>query len=237
MHVLLLRAAPLLVGRGVVALRSLFGLLLFFRVLRTATLKPTIVSQVSSRRLLVFLRRTSAFDRIALGILVLYLIFRLFALAGMRLPFTGLLFFLSFISGIYFVVRLMPWVRNYLLWRLRNRLIVAYVLIAVVPVVLLLGMAGLAAYGLYLQLGAHLLHDALQERVSMVAGDGEAIASAIEDEANRGAAPHDDAILRRPEVEVLIAAAQREWPDVRVLAQSRTTPGWRGRRSRILRDH
>ena len=173
--------------------------------------------QLSPRRLIVFLRRTSAFDRIALSILVLYLIFRLFAVAGMRLPFTGLLFFLTFISVIYFVIRLMPWVRNYLLWRLRNRLIVAYILIAVVPVVLLLSMAGLAAYGLYLELGAHLLHDGLQERISMVAGDGEAIASAIEDETNRGISPHDEAILSRPEVEVLIAAAQREWPNIRVL--------------------
>jgi phosphoserine phosphatase RsbU/P len=175
------------------------------------------VPQLSPRRLSVFLRRTSAFDRVALSILVLYVIFRLFAFAGMRLPFTGLLFFLTFISVIYFVIRLMPWVRNYLLWRLRNRLIVAYILIAVVPVVLLLSMAGLAAYGLYLELGAHLLHDGLQERISMVAGDGEAIASAIEDEANRGISPHDEAILSRPEVAVLIAAAQREWPDIRVL--------------------
>ena len=46
---------------------------------------------------------------------------------------------------------------------------------------------------------------------------GEAIAGAIEDEINRGISPHDDAILRRPEVAVLIAAAQREWPDIRVL--------------------
>jgi len=123
---------------------------LFFRVSRIASIAPTIVPQLSPRRLIVFLRRTSAFDRIALSILVLYVIFRLFAFAGMRLPFSGLLFFLSFISVIYFVIRLMPWVRNYLLWRLRNRLIVAYILIAVVPVVLLLSMAGLAAYGLYL---------------------------------------------------------------------------------------
>lgn len=185
--------------------------------MRIASLKPTIVPQISSRRLLIFLRRTSVFDRVALGILVLYVMFRLFALAGMRLPFTGLLFFLSFISVIYFVVRFLPWVRNHLLWRLRNRLIVAYILIAVVPVVLLLSMAALGAYGIYLQLGAHLLHDGLQQRTNMVAGDGEAIASAIEDEVNRGASLYDDAVLARPEVAVLIAAAHREWPDVRVL--------------------
>jgi sigma-B regulation protein RsbU (phosphoserine phosphatase) len=175
------------------------------------------VPQLSPRRLLVFLRRLSALDRIAFSILILYVVFRLFALAGMHVPFTGLLFFLSFISVIYFFIRLMPWVRNHLLWRLRNRLIVAYILIAVVPVVLLLGMAGLAAYGLYLQLGAHLLHDDLRDRISIVAGNGRAIASAIEDEINRGAAPREEALLTRPEVASLIATAHREWPDVRVL--------------------
>ncbi|MGH9748239.1 MAG: PP2C family protein-serine/threonine phosphatase, partial [Candidatus Acidiferrales bacterium] len=75
----------------------------------------------------------------------------------------------------------------------------------------------LAAYGLYLQLGAHLLHDDLQERISMVAGEGESIASAVEEEANRGASPTDDATLARPGVAVLIAAAHREWPEIRVL--------------------
>jgi phosphoserine phosphatase RsbU/P len=174
------------------------------------------VPQLSPRRLWVFLRRTSALDRIALAILLLYAAFRLEELIGPRVPYTGLLFFLSFISVFYFIVRLMPWFRNQLLWRLRNRLIVAYVFIAVVPAVLLLTMAALAAYGLYLQLGAHLLHDDLQERISMVAGDGEAIASAIEEEANKGVQPNDEAILSRPEIAVLITAARREWPEIGV---------------------
>ena len=185
--------------------------------MRIANSAPTIVSRLSSRHFLIFLRRTSPLDRIGLGILLLYAIFRLLAFMGMRLPLTGLLFFLSFISVIYLAVRLLPWIRNHLLWRLRNRLIVAYILIAVVPVVLLLSMAALSAYGIYLQLGAHLLHDGLQQRVSMVAGDGEAIASAVEDEVNRGASPYDEAVLARPEVGVLISAARREWPDIRVL--------------------
>jgi sigma-B regulation protein RsbU (phosphoserine phosphatase) len=176
------------------------------------------VPQLSPRRLWVFLlRRTTPLDRTALAILLLYTLFRLVELFGPHLRFTGLFSLLSFISVIYFLVRLMPWFRNQLLWRLRNRLIVAYIFIAVVPVVLLLTMVSLAAYGLYLQLGAHLLHDDLQERIGMVAGDGEAIASAIEEEANKGVAPADEAILARPEIVVLIAAARREWPDVQVL--------------------
>ncbi len=171
---------------------------------------------MSPRRLWVFLRRTKPLDRVALTILLLYAICRLFELAGMRLPFTGILFLLSFASAIYFFVRFLPWFRNQLLWRLRNRLIVAYVFIAVVPVVLLLTMAAVASYGVYLQLGAHLLHDGLQDRISVVAGEAQAIAGAMQEEVNRGAAPDDEAMLSHPEVAVLIDSARREWPDLRV---------------------
>jgi len=174
------------------------------------------VPQLSPRRLTVFLRRTTIVDRIALAFLVLYAIFRLAGLLGAHLPFTGLLFFLSFISVIYFFFRLMPWFRNQLLWRLRNRLIVAYLFIAVVPVVLLLTMVGLAAYGLYLQLGAHLLHDDLQNRISIITGDADAIAGAIQDAINRGAAAGDESVLARPEVAALIQSVQSQWPEIRV---------------------
>ena len=175
------------------------------------------MNQILPRRLLVLLRRTKPLDRVALAILLLYLISRVCALGGMRLPFTGVLFLLSFISVIYFFVRLMPWFRNQLLWRLRNRLIVAYVFIAVVPVVLLLTMAAVAAYGLYLQLGAHLLHDGLQDRISVVTADADAIAGAMQEAVDHGAAPGDESMLTRPEVAMLTDAARREWPDIRVL--------------------
>ena len=44
-----------------------------------------------------------------------------------------------------------------LLWSLRNRLIVAYIFIAFVPIILLLVLAVLAAQIIYSQLGAYLL--------------------------------------------------------------------------------
>jgi sigma-B regulation protein RsbU (phosphoserine phosphatase) len=189
---------------------------MFRRSLRHFGVRHVTVTQFSPRRLWVFLRRTTVLDRIALAVVLLYLIGRLLAAAGMRLPFAGLLIFLTFLAVIYFFVRLMPWVRNQLLWRLRNRLIVAYILIAVVPVVLLLSMVGLAAYGLYLQFGAHLLHDDLQERVSVITGHADAIAGAIQEEVNHGAAPDDESILARPEVAALIQSVQSQWPEVRV---------------------
>ncbi len=134
------------------------------------------------RRLVVFLRRTSPLDRIALAILILYFLLRLARLAGLAFPHPALFAFLAIVCVIYFIGRLLPWVRGRLMWRLRNRLIVAYIFMAVVPVVLLLTMAGVASYLVYLQLGAHLLHDDLQDRVAMIRTDVESIASAVQQE-------------------------------------------------------
>jgi phosphoserine phosphatase RsbU/P len=166
----------------------------------------------------VFLRRTSLRDRIAFAVLVLYAIASLTAAHGITIPLSSLFGYFAFAATVYFCFRLLPWVRTHLLWRLRNRLIVAYVFIAVVPVVLLLTMAGLAAYGLYLQLGAHLLQDDLNERISMIAADADTIAGAIEDAVPRKAASLSEESLRAyPGVASVITAARVNWPELRVL--------------------
>ncbi|MGA7031105.1 MAG: SpoIIE family protein phosphatase, partial [Candidatus Acidiferrales bacterium] len=82
--------------------------------------------------------------------------------------------------------------------------------------ILLLSMVGLAAYGLYLQLGAHIFHDDLQARISTISADADALAGAVEQEAAMGASPTSEAILAKPGVANLIEAARREWPDFRV---------------------
>ncbi len=139
------------------------------------------------------------------------------AFIGRPLPLTGFVGFLGFLAAAYLLVRLIPWVRNTFMWTLRNRLIVAYVFIAVVPVILLLTMVGVGAYLLYLELGAHLLHDDLQERVSIIATQSESIANAIAHEADdAGASPSDESILQRPGVAESIMAAKTYWPDLRV---------------------
>lgn len=155
-------------------------------------------------------------DRIALAVILLYGAVRAIATFREPLPFSGFLGFLSFLAAVYLLVRLIPWFRTKFMWTLRNRLIVAYVFIAVVPVILLLCMAGLAAYGLYLQLGAHLFHEDLQSRISTISADADALAGAVEQEAAQGVSPNTEAILARPGIANLIEAARREWPDLRV---------------------
>jgi len=156
-------------------------------------------------------------DRIALAIVLLYAIFKIVEAFGRALPLTSLLGFLSFLCIFYFFVRMLPWVRTKLLWRLRYRLIAAYLFIAVVPLILLLTIAGVASYLLYLELGAHLLNDDLQERISIISVDADEIAGAIQQEAIKGVDPRSDSVLSRPAVSSLIATAGAEWPEIKLL--------------------
>jgi sigma-B regulation protein RsbU (phosphoserine phosphatase) len=130
--------------------------------------------------------------------------------------FSTLLGFLGFAAVVYFVLRLVPWVRKRVLWSLRNRLIVAYVFMAVVPVVLLVTMIAIATYLFYLQLGAHLLNDAVQARTGVIDTDADTIAGAIEREASHMGAPVGAEVLTRPIIAGLIADEQTEWPGLTV---------------------
>ena len=92
---------------------------------------------------------------------------------------TGFLEFLAAIAAVYLLFRLIGWSRARLLWSLRNRLIVAYLFIAVVPVLLLLSLALIAGEILYSQLGAYLLYQDLHRRVEMLEDSAEHMAAAI----------------------------------------------------------
>ena len=167
-------------------------------------------------RVRAFWRRVTPLDLIALAVIVLYFLTRFFRDLGISLPFSPLIGFLFLLSLIYFVFRLTPWVRNKLLWSLRNRLIVAYLFIAVVPVVLLLSMAGLASYLLYMQFGAHILHDDIDEKTNSIDVASLAVRAAIIDEAERKAAADPTALLGRPTVAAVIDAEARGLPGLRV---------------------
>jgi phosphoserine phosphatase RsbU/P len=178
--------------------------------------KPSSMTHFSPRRFWLFLRRTTPLDRIAFVLVVLYLAERIARFFGAQSRLSGLFGFLGFAAAVYFVIRLVRWVRARVLWSLRNRLIVAYVFMSVVPVLLLLAMIGVAALLFYLQIGAHLLHDALQERIHVISTDAETIAGAIEREASRNADTISVDVLSRPSVAGLISDAQASWPGLEV---------------------
>lgn len=93
----------------------------------------------------------------------------------------GLASFLKFfaiIATVYGLFRLAGWWRTRLLWSLRNRLIVAYLFIAVVPILLIVTLVVLAGQILYSQLGAYLLYDDIHQRIAMMADVTDHIAAA-----------------------------------------------------------
>jgi sigma-B regulation protein RsbU (phosphoserine phosphatase) len=179
-------------------------------------LKPAPMTHFPPRRLWLFLRRTTPLDRIAFAVFILYIAGRVARAFGAVSRLSTFLGFLAFAAVVYSVVRLVPWVRTRLLWSLRNRLIVAYLFMAVVPVVLLLSMIGIATYLFYLQLGAHLLNDAVQARTSVIDTDADTIAGAIEREASHTSAPVGADVLARPIIAGLVADEQTEWPGLTV---------------------
>ena len=174
------------------------------------------MNRFSSRRLTVFLRRLSPLDRIAVAIIALYIAIRVAEAASFHIPLSALIGFVAFLAVVYLVFRSLPWVRSELLWGLRNRLVVAYVFIAVVPVVLLLAMAGAGSYLAYLQLGAHLLRDHIDEQSARIKADADAISDEIVTEAAAGI-PLNASMLSRPEIDALIRTANEQFAGVQVL--------------------
>jgi phosphoserine phosphatase RsbU/P len=86
--------------------------------------------------------------------------------------------YLAVLAGSYLLIRFVGQWRSRLLWSLRNRLIVAYLFIAVVPILLLMTLGLLAARIFYSQLGAYLLNEDMQQRIEMIRDISEHIAIA-----------------------------------------------------------
>jgi sigma-B regulation protein RsbU (phosphoserine phosphatase) len=102
------------------------------------------------------------------------------AVLGVEGKFFDFLKYFAVISFLYLVFRVIAWGRSRLLWSLRNRLIVAYVFIALVPVLLIISFVVLAGNFLYSQLGAYLLYEDLHRRIGIMADIRDHIAAARE---------------------------------------------------------
>jgi len=101
-------------------------------------------------------------------------------LFGLHGGFFSFLKYLAVLASVFLLFRLIGWWRNRLLWSLRNRLIVAYLFIALVPILLIVTLVFLAGRILYSQLGAYLLHEDIHNRIEMIADISEHIAIAHE---------------------------------------------------------
>src|ERR1700694_500841 len=128
-----------------------------------------------SSSLKMFWRRLSGFDIVAL---VIFALGAVATSAELRGNIANFVKFLAVLCLFYLLFRFAGWWRTRLLWSLRNRLIVAYLFIAVVPILLILTLVVLAGQILYSQLGAYLLYDDIHRRIAMMADITEHIAAA-----------------------------------------------------------
>ena len=139
-----------------------------------------------SDQLLGFLRQRTFAEKILLVLVVQQIVYRAFEwFAGIALPLEGLLnlvfFVLAFLIGIKYLFRLF----RRTVWRLRNRLILAYVFIGVVPITLILVMNGLGLYILMGQVATYLMTAEFNRRNEVVRDCAYALAWHIADHLGR----------------------------------------------------
>ena len=103
--------------------------------------------------------------------------FRAAGAAATLAPWTS---FLGFVFLLLFTFLALRWFRNYIMWRLRNRLIVTYLFIGGVPVFLVLAMAVISAYFLMLQFATFLAVSEIQSQLQNLRRTNAAIAEQIE---------------------------------------------------------
>lgn len=180
---------------------------------------------LSIHRLRAFWRTTSLLDRVCSALVILCILAWTTPFGRFFAAIRGWVILVFLLSLGFLVVRFARWVRRRLLWSLRNRLIVAYVFIAVVPVVLLFVFAGVSAYMLYFQLGAHLLSDDLNERISNTASVADTLARTLQAESTRRIPASLPEVLAAPGVSALLASTRQYLPGLEVHTSSVETAG------------
>jgi len=177
---------------------------------------------------------TSRLGRFALYVAVLDLLFvvlqrvlYLFATtAGAGTALGGWINFLSVVLGIVGALLLLRWTRQHLLWRLRNRLLVTYVFVGVIPVALLLLMGSLATYILGGQFASYLAISDLQGEISSLSAVNSGITNDLARELREGRSLESAAPRMRGQVRRFPARQVTAWyrGRARVLASPADSP-------------
>lgn len=97
--------------------------------------------------------------------------------------------FLAIVAAILFFIVGFNWVKRRILWRLRNRLIVTYVFIGVIPAVLLVTMAAITLYGLGGQFAVFVVTSEIQSRLRSMEAANVTISSELAAHIEHGEKP------------------------------------------------
>src|SRR6516162_3681759 len=100
------------------------------------------------------LARLGATEKVGL---LLVLVYALLYFTGAAPGLASLVALAAFAVGLVALIRLLRRTLRKAIWGLRNRLIAAYLLIAVVPIVLILALAGIAAWAVVGQMAVYMV--------------------------------------------------------------------------------
>lgn len=180
---------------------------------------------------------------IALGVtLAVCVCLAMFGPSGFR----GVAALIGWCAGFWYVLRIVrrfvtgvagPWIRRNLLWRLRNRLLVAYGFIALVPIVLVIVMAALMLYGILGQMSLHMVTVELERRIAQVIQIATWLAE--RDTATRmGGIPQAYPLLasRLPGLEIVATTRQGSYLYPERLEGSPPPPGWGDAGGLVIKD-
>lgn len=126
-----------------------------------------------------FWRQLTVLDWTAFAVAILGSIAGWVIDSSQSLPGSRFLRLLAIAALVYLIYRFWTRWRKDLLWSLRNRLVVAYLFIAVVPIILLLILASLASQIIYQQLAAYLLYEDMEHRISMLEHSTKDVSAAL----------------------------------------------------------
>ena len=107
----------------------------------------------------------------------------------------GWVTFLSALAVVLFAIVGFRWLRSQILWRLRNRLIVTYVFIGVIPVVLLTAMSLITLYILAGQFASYVVASGIATHLRRMETANNAIANELAVKLERHAEPNAESLL------------------------------------------
>ncbi|HEY3973781.1 MAG TPA: SpoIIE family protein phosphatase [Candidatus Sulfotelmatobacter sp.] len=102
---------------------------------------------------------------------------------------SGWVGFLVFVATVLFSVLAFRWLKRRILWRLRNRLIVTYVFIGVIPAVLLVTMAIVSLYGLAGQFAVFVVTSEINSQLRSLEAANAAVSNELAARLEHGANP------------------------------------------------
>jgi len=107
----------------------------------------------------------------------------------------GWVSFLTFLACVLFFILAFRWVKRRILWRLRNRLIVTYVFIGVIPAVLLVAMGIITLYGLGGQFAVFVVTSERDAQLRSLAAVNDTISSELASHLERGEKPVPESLI------------------------------------------